>query len=316
MFALRSEPKTLNPVTSVDSASRDVIGRLTANLVAIDRHTQRTGRPSRSRGGLRGRPRYTLELRRGLRFSDGDPFDADDVVFSFECYLDERNGSPQRDLLIVGGKPVAVRKLGPYRVALEMAQPYAVGERLFDGVAMLPRHLLAKAQQDGRLAEAWGLGHPAGRDGGAGPLPAEGIRARRARGAREEPALLEGGPGGRAGCPTSTRSCSSSCPARTRRSCASAPGRPTSSAASARRTSRCWAKEAAGRFRLDDLGPGLEYSFLFFNLNDLPGKLDGVARKQAWFRDAAFRRAVSAALDRRGWCAWATRAGPRRSART
>ena len=30
VFALRSEPKTLNPVTSVDSASRDVIGRLTA----------------------------------------------------------------------------------------------------------------------------------------------------------------------------------------------------------------------------------------------------------------------------------------------
>ena len=42
VFALRSEPKTLNPVTAVDIASRDVVGRLTADLIHIDRETQRT----------------------------------------------------------------------------------------------------------------------------------------------------------------------------------------------------------------------------------------------------------------------------------
>ncbi len=84
VFALRSEPKTLNPVTSVDNASRDVIGRLHANLVAIDRHTQRTV-PALAKSWTvspDGR-RYTLELRRGVRFSDGRPIDADDEVFTF-----------------------------------------------------------------------------------------------------------------------------------------------------------------------------------------------------------------------------------------
>jgi peptide/nickel transport system substrate-binding protein len=58
---------------------------------------------------------------------------------------------------------------------------------------------------------------------------------------------------------------------------------------------------AAGRYRLQDLGAGLEYTFLFFNLNDLgEGKLPAIARKQAWFRQRAFRQAVSAALDRQG----------------
>jgi peptide/nickel transport system substrate-binding protein len=58
---------------------------------------------------------------------------------------------------------------------------------------------------------------------------------------------------------------------------------------------------SASRYRLQDLGPGLEYSFLFFNLNDLEaGTLPAVARKQPWFRQAAFRQAVSAALDRQG----------------
>jgi peptide/nickel transport system substrate-binding protein len=54
-------------------------------------------------------------------------------------------------------------------------------------------------------------------------------------------------------------------------------------------------------YHLDDLGPGLEYNFLFFNLNDLaPKGLPGIAKKQAWFQDLRFRQAVSAAIDRDG----------------
>src|SRR5207249_10394518 len=52
-------------------------------------------------------------------------------------------------------------------------------------------------------------------------------------------------------------------------------------------------------YQLLDLGPGLDYSFLFFNLNDLASNaLPDTARKQAWFRQVAFRQAVSAAIDR------------------
>jgi peptide/nickel transport system substrate-binding protein len=52
-------------------------------------------------------------------------------------------------------------------------------------------------------------------------------------------------------------------------------------------------------YRLLDLGAGLEFNFLFFNLNDLPpGKLPQLAAKQAWFRDLRFRQAVSAAIER------------------
>jgi peptide/nickel transport system substrate-binding protein len=48
-----------------------------------------------------------------------------------------------------------------------------------------------------------------------------------------------------------------------------------------------------------DLGPGLEYSFLFFNLNVISsGSLPQLATRQVWFRDVNFRRAVSAAIDR------------------
>ena len=171
VVAQRAEPKTLNPVTALDSASREVIHRMMADLVHINRATQRTEPALASSWTVSGGGRrYLLHLRRGLRFSDGHPFDADDVVFTFQVYLDEKVGSPQRDLLIVGGKPIAVRKQDAWTVAFEFAEPYAPAERLFDSLAVLPRHLLEAAWREGRLARAWTLNTPPAQIAGLGPF--------------------------------------------------------------------------------------------------------------------------------------------------
>jgi peptide/nickel transport system substrate-binding protein len=60
-------------------------------------------------------------------------------------------------------------------------------------------------------------------------------------------------------------------------------------------------QQAAKGYRVQDLGPGLEYNFLFFNLNDVsPKEFPEIVRKQSWFQDVRFRQAVSAAIDREG----------------
>jgi len=96
---------------------------------------------------------YTLTLRQGLKFSDGHPVDMEDVLFTFRVYLDEAVHATQRDLLIVGGKPITVRKVDAQMVTFAFAKPYGVGERIFDGLAILPRHLLETRVQ-GREAGA------------------------------------------------------------------------------------------------------------------------------------------------------------------
>ena len=111
-----------------------------------------------------------LFLRRGLRFSDGHPCTADDVLFSFTVYLDERVHSPQRDLLMVGGVPLGVRKIDDLTVAFDLPSPYAAGERLFDSVAILPRHLLEAAYREGTIARAWGLSADPSAIAGLGPF--------------------------------------------------------------------------------------------------------------------------------------------------
>src|SRR5579862_3369722 len=171
VLSLRSEPKTLNPVLAQDAASRDVIRCLTADLIDINRATQKT-EPALANswtvspdGKL-----YTLHIRRGLRFSDGQPLDSDDVVFSFQLYLDEKIDSPQRDLLVVGGRPIAVRKIDAYTVEFALAQPYAAAERLFDGFAILPRHLLEASYRSGTFDKAWGIGMAPADFAGLGPF--------------------------------------------------------------------------------------------------------------------------------------------------
>src|SRR5512146_1699038 len=79
VVAQRAEAKTLNPVTAIDSVSREVIRRMQADLVHINRNSERT-EPALAKSWQAtpdGR-KYTVELRRGLKFSDGHPFDADD----------------------------------------------------------------------------------------------------------------------------------------------------------------------------------------------------------------------------------------------
>src|SRR5689334_4523912 len=109
VVAQRAEPKTLNPVVLLDQPSREVARRLHADLIHINRNTQKT-EPALAKSWTvspDGKS-FTVKLRKGVKFSDGRPLTADDVVFSFQVYQDEKIDSPNRELLLVGGKPLAV----------------------------------------------------------------------------------------------------------------------------------------------------------------------------------------------------------------
>ena len=300
VVALRSEPKTLNPVLATDISSRDVIRCLTADLIHINRATLKT-EPALAeswRVSPDGRV-YTLKLRRGVRFSDGQPFDADDVVFSFQVYLDEKINAPQRDLLIVGGKPIAVEKLDAETVRFTLAKPYAAAERLFDSVAILPRHLLEGAFRDGKFSEMWPLTTAPAQFAGLGPFRLKeyvpGVRIVLERNPyywKEDRAHTR--------LPYLDRIVFLFVDSEDAQVIRFQAGdTDVLSRFSAEDFGVLERTEAARGYHLFDLGPGLEYNFLFFNLNDLASKgLPEIAAKQAWFRDVRFRQAVSAAIDR------------------
>jgi peptide/nickel transport system substrate-binding protein len=298
--AQRSEPKTLNPVVAADAPSREVLGRLTADLIHINRSTQRT-EPALAKSWTLSKDGriFTVRLRHGLRFSDGQPFDADDVVFSFQLYLDDKINSPQRDLLVVGGKPIGVQKVDPYTVRFALAEPYAAAERIFDSLAIMPQHLLQSAYRQGKFTQAWTLTTPPAEIAGMGPfrvkqyVPGQKVVLERNpyywkadRNKNRLPYLDElvflfvGNED-----------------AQVIRFQA---GETDIISRLSAENYALLSKETARRgIELFDLGPSLEYNFLVFNLNDLTSKkLASIAAKQAWFQDVKFRQAISAAVDR------------------
>lgn len=169
--AQRSEPKTLNWVTADDGGSREILTRLMADLIHINRETlQIEPALAKSWKASADNLHWTLSLRDGVQFSDGQPFDADDVVFTFRAILDETVHSPQRELLLVGDKPIGVRKVDAHTVVFDFPGEYSVPERVFDGIWILPRHKLEGAWKSGKLGEAWGLRTPASEIVGLGPF--------------------------------------------------------------------------------------------------------------------------------------------------
>jgi peptide/nickel transport system substrate-binding protein len=302
VVALRSEPKTLNPVLAIDDPSRDVIRCLSGDLIHINRETLKTG-PALAKSwnvSPDGRT-YTLHLRQGLRFSDGEAFSADDVVFTFQVYLDEKVHSPQRDLLVIGGKPIEVKRVDSSTVQFSLARPYAAAERIFDGIAILPRHLLEKSYRAGQFSQAWNLSTAPKQFAGLGPFRLKEYTAGQRIVLEKNPYYWkQDGAGVRL--PYFNELIFlfvASEDAQVIRF----EGGDTDilSRFSAENFSVLEKQPAARNYHVDDLGAGLEYSFLFFNMNDLGAKaLPGIAKKQAWFRDLRFRQAVSASIDRAG----------------
>jgi peptide/nickel transport system substrate-binding protein len=302
VISLRSEPKTLNPVLAIDDPSRDVIRCLNSDLIHINRETLKTESAlAKSWKVTPDGKQYTLELRRGLRFSDGQPFNADDVVFTFQMYLDESIHSPQRDLLVVGDKPIVVEKIDDYTVRFTLSRPYAAAERIFDGLAILPKHQLDGAYGDGKFSGTWSLATPPAQLSGLGPFRLkEYVPGQRV--------VLEKNPyywkqdksGNRLPYLDQLQFLFvANEDAQVIRF--EAGDTDVLSRFSAENFAVLQREEAAKHYHVADLGSGLEYNFLFFNLNDLSSKgKPEIARKQAWFQDLRFREAVSAAIDRAG----------------
>jgi peptide/nickel transport system substrate-binding protein len=302
VVALRSEPKTLNPVLAVDDPSRDVIRCLSGDLIHINRETLKTGPAlAKSWDVSRDGRTYTLHLRQGLRFSDGEAFSAKDVVFSFQVYIDENVHSPQRDLLVIGGKPIEVKELDSSTVQFSLTRPYAAAERIFDGIAILPRHLLEKPYRAGEFSKAWNLSTPPSQFAGLGPFHLKEYVAGQRIVLERNPYYWKQDRAG-ARLPYFNELVFLFVPSEDAQ-VIRFEGVDTDilSRFSAENFSVLEKQQAAKHYHVDDLGAGLEYNFLFFNMNDLGSKsLPEIAKKQVWFRDLRFRQAVSHAVDRAG----------------
>jgi peptide/nickel transport system substrate-binding protein len=81
---------------------------------------------------------FVFHLRPGMRWSDGHPFTADDILFNMEDLVLNPDFAPTPPRYIVDGKPVAVEKLDDHTVRFTFAAPY--GDFLAELASPLGQH--------------------------------------------------------------------------------------------------------------------------------------------------------------------------------
>jgi ABC-type transport system substrate-binding protein len=68
---------------------------------------------------------YLIQLREGISFSDGTPFNAEAVKANLDWVLDADNAAPFRFLIVVAGEPAEVEVVDEYTVQISTAIPFA-----------------------------------------------------------------------------------------------------------------------------------------------------------------------------------------------
>lgn len=159
VFVTIGDPKTFNPTLANETSSTDIVnGPLFSGLTAYNNADQKV-EPALaqswevSEDGLS----YVFHLRPGVRWSDGEPFDADDVVFTAAVCLDPKIHAAAMDIMSVGGKPWVFEKLDSLTVRVNLPAPFGPVPEVIGSMYIVPEHKLGPAYKDGRYEEMWGV---------------------------------------------------------------------------------------------------------------------------------------------------------------
>jgi peptide/nickel transport system substrate-binding protein len=140
----------LIPNVLSDSASFEIGSMLYSGLITRDKDLNIIGELAESWTFSQDCLDLTFNLRRNVRWHDGRPFTAADVVFTYETMIHPKTPTAYREDF----KAVAeVAAPDPYTLRVRYKQPYAKALQSW-GLWMLPRHLLESYVREGRLREA------------------------------------------------------------------------------------------------------------------------------------------------------------------
>ena len=135
-----AEPGTLNPITATDAYSHSINLRIYETLVDRDYDTLEVI-PQLAERWVVSSDRLTFRfyLKKGVLWSDGKEFTADDVVYSYRMIKDPKVACAQLKVYYVDIK--SCRKIDRYTVEFVYSRPYYLALIFCGGMPIVPKHV-------------------------------------------------------------------------------------------------------------------------------------------------------------------------------
>lgn len=142
-------PKTFNPFNTKDNISAQMSEIMYDGLVTTNVVTGETIPKLAKSFSVNGKE-YIVNLRHGLKWSDGKPITADDVVFTWQNIIFDGFGNTStRDSVMIDGKLPTVEKIDDYTVKFVTPEPFAPFLRMLSS-PIAPKHIFQPAVSRGR----------------------------------------------------------------------------------------------------------------------------------------------------------------------
>ncbi len=163
VMAIPNEPKRFNIITAVETSSNLVLQYHIFRPLVDYRNGGAT--PDFEYGicakweASPDAKAWTFYLRKGVRWSDGEPFNADDVIFSYDLIKDPRVDTSLRDAFNEGkdasGKDIFpdLQKLDDYTVRFDLHQPNGAFLDAVINLFPVPKHKWEQSWRDGKFNE-------------------------------------------------------------------------------------------------------------------------------------------------------------------
>ncbi|WEG12909.1 peptide-binding protein [Pullulanibacillus sp. KACC 23026] len=132
-------PTTFNPYYSTDIPSGDIEGFIFNGLTTVDKNLKPVGDLAKSWDVSSDGLTYTFHLKSGVKWQDGKPFTADDVVFSYNIPRSkDYTGARGSDFEQIKD----IKALDSSTVQITLKEPYAPFLTTTCSYGILPKHIL------------------------------------------------------------------------------------------------------------------------------------------------------------------------------
>ncbi len=140
IIGVGDDPKALNPMYAGDRVTLTINQSLYAPLFSII-EGKKSFVLAESLTPSQDFLKYTLKLKSNLTWHDGQKLTADDVVFTIQSILDEKQHSFLRSLFVLEGKPITAAKIDDTTVEFILPQVTAAFEGALVQVFPIAKHI-------------------------------------------------------------------------------------------------------------------------------------------------------------------------------